>query len=83
VGSRYSVNLGCLLSLENTPASTGIAIVKNLTIKRMTEYGSNHEIYSSLKTSLDDFDDSAISLALEAQLIESICIKYHANHYKH
>lgn len=72
LGTRYSVNLGCLLSLENTPASTGVSIVKNLTIKRMTEYGSNHETYTSLKTSLDDFDDSAISLALEEQLNKSV-----------
>lgn len=68
IGARYSVNLGCLLSLENTPASTGTAIVKSLTVKRMTEYGSNHPAYSSLVTELEDFDDQTISSALSEQL---------------
>lgn len=68
VGARYSVNLGCLLSLERTPASTGSAIVRNLTIKRMTEYGANHATYKSLNTDLDDFDDQTISSALDEQL---------------
>lgn len=72
VGARYSVNIGCLLSLESTPASTGPTIVKNLTIKRMTEYGANHESYSSLVTSLGDFDDEAISSALNEQLDKSV-----------
>ena len=72
VGARYSVNLGCLMSLENTPASTGVPIVKNLTIKRMTEYGANHTVYSSLITDLDDFDDQTISSALDDQLMKPV-----------
>src|SRR5690554_2125586 len=72
VGARYSVNMGCLLSLENTPASTGNTIVRNLTIKRMTEYGANHPTYSNLETDLDDFDDQTISSALDDQLRKSV-----------
>ncbi|MFM5211225.1 hypothetical protein [Aeromonas hydrophila] len=72
VGTRYSVNLGCLISLENTPASTGLPIAKNTTIKRMTEYGANRDIYSSLITNICDFDDSVIYQALEAQLNKSV-----------
>jgi len=72
VGARYSVNIGCLLSLENTPASTGNTIVRNLTIKRMTEYGANHPTFSNLKTDLDDFDDQTISSALDDQLSKSV-----------
>jgi len=72
VGARYSVNMGCLLSLENTPASTGNSIVRNITIKRMTEYGANHPTYSSLETDLDDFDEQTISSALNEQLAKSV-----------
>lgn len=72
VGSRYSVNLGCLLSLENTPASTGTPIIKNLTIKRMTEYGYNRDEYTLLKSDLEDFDDTTISHALEEQLNKTV-----------
>ncbi|MEY8214708.1 MAG: hypothetical protein RPR97_09530 [Colwellia sp.] len=68
VGTRYSVNVGCLLSLENTPVSTGIPIVKNTTIKRMSEFGSNHAAYSGLNPELTDFDDSLINQALKEQL---------------
>jgi hypothetical protein len=72
VGTRYSVNVGCLLSLENTPISTGIPIVKNITIKRMSEFGANHSAYSSLNPEITDFDDTIINLALEQQLAKSV-----------
>jgi len=40
VGTRYAVNLGCLLALEATPTATAFPIAKNLTPKRMGEYGA-------------------------------------------
>lgn len=48
IGTRYTVNLGCLLSLESVPTSTGMDVVKNITIKRMSEYGENSTYYDSL-----------------------------------
>lgn len=72
VGTRYSVNVGCVLSLENIPASSGLPIVKNTTIKRMTEYGENHSAYESLKPKVTDFDDSVINSALNEQLSKSV-----------
>lgn len=72
IGSRYSVNLGCLFSLENRPSSTGATIAKNLTIKRMSEYGANHPVYESLVSDFDDFNDKVISDALELQLDKSV-----------
>ena len=72
VGSRYSVNFGCLLSLESTPAATGTSIVKNITIKRMTEFGANHPAYSTLSTDLVEFDEEKISEALQKQLDKSV-----------
>lgn len=72
VGTRYSVNVGCLLSLENVPASTSLPIVKNTTIKRMTEYGENHSAYDDLKPNVTDFDDSVINSALNEQLSKSV-----------
>jgi len=72
VGTRYSLNVGCLLSLENTPVSTGIPIVKNTTIKRMSEFGANHAAYTSLSPEITAFDDSIINQALEEQLAKSV-----------
>jgi hypothetical protein len=48
VGKRYAVNLGCLFALESTPASTAFQIAKNLTPKRMTEYGARHPAFNSI-----------------------------------
>lgn len=72
VGTRYSVNVGCLLSLENAPVATGIPIVKNMTIKRMSEFGANHSTYGSLDPEISEFDDSIINEALEKQLAKSV-----------
>lgn len=72
VGTRYSVNVGCLLALESNPVSSGLQVVQNATVKRMTEYGANHSSYASLSSSLTDFDDSRINDALEAQLSKDI-----------
>ncbi|EPJ3742565.1 ORC-CDC6 family AAA ATPase [Proteus mirabilis] len=72
VGTRYSVNVGCVLALENTPVSSGLSIVRNTTIKRMTEYGENHSSYDSLKPKITDFNDSVINSALNEQLLKSV-----------
>lgn len=60
IGKRYAVNLGCLFALEPTPASTAFQIAKNLTPKRMTEYGARHSVFdpiSDLDKSILDNED--------------------------
>lgn len=57
VGRRYSVNLGCLFALEPTPTRTAFGIAHSLSVKRMTEYGSNHGIYEPIaKMALSEID---------------------------
>jgi len=72
LGTRYSVNLGCLLALENRPSATGSDIVKNTTIKRMTEYGANHDSYNTIANDFNDFDDTVINEAIREQLDKSV-----------
>ena len=36
IGTRYAVNIGCLLAAESNPLSTGTKLVSRMTIKRMT-----------------------------------------------
>jgi len=72
VGTRYSVNAGCLLALENIPVSTGLPIIRNTTIKRMSEFGANHQAYISLNPEITDFDDSIINDALDRQLAKPV-----------
>ncbi|PZR07600.1 MAG: hypothetical protein DI536_27385, partial [Archangium gephyra] len=38
IGTRYSVNLGCLLATEATPATSAGVVAASLTPKRMTEF---------------------------------------------
>ena len=73
IGTRYSVNLGCLFALEQTPASTAFGIAKAMSIKRMTEFGFNHPSFLELQNAKDSLEDIAVNReALTAQLAKSI-----------
>ena len=73
IGTRYSVNLGCLFALEHNPASTAFGITRALSIKRMTEFGFNHPSFSELQDTKDSLEDIAVSReALTAQLAKHI-----------
>lgn len=49
IGSRYEVNAGCLFAQEAVPAKTAFSIAKRLSIKKMTEYGSNYSFFDAIK----------------------------------
>ncbi len=51
IGTRYSVNLGCLLALEVTPVSAVMPIIDHVSIKKFNEYGANHSAFQSLSQS--------------------------------
>jgi hypothetical protein len=72
VGTRYAFNLGCLLALEAVPTTTSLDIVRNLSIKRFTEFGSNHAAYQSLLTSATEYHDPDMLHILKEQLAKSI-----------
>lgn len=72
IGTRYAISLGCLLSLEATPTSTGLDIVKSITTKRMSEYGARHSTYEDLLRTVPSFKESDVSISLERQLDKSI-----------
>jgi hypothetical protein len=68
VGTRYAVNLGALISLEGLPTSTGLSIARNLTPKRMSEFGANHPAYQSLLSEIPTFEEPAAGAVLKHQL---------------
>ena len=72
IGTRYMVNIGCLLSLESTPASSGFSIVKRATIKRMTEFGANHPVFNELYEQDPDFSELTSMTTLSEQLKKNI-----------
>lgn len=49
IGTRYMVNLGCLLASEATPTASGMKIIKASDIRRMSEYGANYPIYREIQ----------------------------------
>lgn len=74
IGTRYIVNLGCLFSLESLPAKTAFAIAKNLTIKRMSEFGMNHPSYKGLLDAAPIITSQQMPAILSKQLLKNISV---------
>lgn len=72
IGTRYMVNIGCLLSLESSPASSGLNIVKRATVKRMTEFSANHPIFNKLLEQSPNFTELTSMTTLSEQLKKDI-----------
>lgn len=74
IGKRYVINLGCLFSLESSPTNSAFDIAKELTPKRMTEYGQNHPSYKSLTEQAAIITNDGVVLALNDQLDSSTAV---------
>ena len=72
IGSRYAINLGCLFALESAPASTALDIVRNLSIKRFSEFGKDHPAYSELQNTAANYEEPDMLKILKEQLEKSI-----------
>ena len=72
IGTRYLINLGCIFSLEPTPSSTALNIARNLTTKRMTEFGMNNQHFNTIKENLEPFHEYDTSEALKKELEKNI-----------
>lgn len=72
IGSRYEINLGCLLAYENNPINKAFDIVHNLSLGKMTEYGANSKVYQKLLKKVPDFMEPDISECLKIQLDKDI-----------
>lgn len=49
IGTRYEVNVGCLLSHEASPVSKCGDIISNLTVRKLNEYGANSKFFDEIK----------------------------------
>jgi hypothetical protein len=74
IGTRYAVNLGCLFALDATPTTTALRIAKNLTPKRMSEFGANHAAYQSLLKAVPTLSEADVGEVLRRQLSKSIAV---------
>lgn len=72
VGTRYMVNIGCLLSLEANPITTAHDIISNFKVNKFAEFGANSPAFDGIKDSLSVISDNEVSDSLQNQLNKSI-----------
>ncbi len=74
VGTRYLVNLGCLFSQESTPSNTSLSIARNITPKKMTEFGMNNVNFKNLIDEIPNFKENDMAVILEKELNKFISV---------
>lgn len=72
VGTRYLINLGCIFSQESAPSSSALNIARNLTSKRMTEFGMNNSNFKELVNEIPDFTEKDTTDILDRELNKDI-----------
>lgn len=72
VGTRYMVNIGCLLSLEANPLSAAHDIIANFKVNKFVEFGATSPAFEGIKDSLSVISDNDVSDSLEKQLSKNI-----------
>lgn len=68
IGTRYMVNLGCLLASEATPSATGMKIIKASDIRRMSEYGANYPVYQGVQGKIVGSETDALKEQLDKSI---------------
>jgi hypothetical protein len=72
LGTRYTVNFGCVLALQAAPTTVGIELARKLSIKRFVEFGANHAAYESIRNVAVDLGGENTLQVLRAQLSRPI-----------
>lgn len=73
IGTRYMVNLGCLFSLETSPAATAPSIWHRFDIRRMIEFNQNNSAFSNDGSVAATLESDSINLqALNELLARSV-----------
>lgn len=72
LGSRYSVQFGCLLALESNPVDACDVLASNLSVKRFTEFGARHTEFEEVRSQVPIVERKEIVEALRSQLERSI-----------
>lgn len=67
LGTRYALNLGILLAVVPNPLGAAPEIIRDLSLKRFTEFGANHVAYRAIAELTDVFEPDMRSV-LETQL---------------
>jgi hypothetical protein len=72
LGTRYSLNLGCLFSFDANPINSGLAIARYLSIKRFTEFGANFPSFQVIQKAAGTLMEPDMNEILNKQLAKTI-----------
>lgn len=72
LGTRYELKFGCILALETSPVATGMSLIRNLTPRRLTEYGMKNPLFQSLDLDIQYESDADIKQMLIIQLEQPV-----------
>jgi hypothetical protein len=72
LGTRYTVNFGCVLALHATPTAVGAELVRKLSVKRFVEFGGNHLSYESIRNATIHLDGENMLQVLTEQLARPV-----------
>lgn len=82
LGTRYSINIGCLAAPSSNPVAFITDLKSGLTIKRFTEYGQNHPAFIDIANRVGAMIDADLSTALGRLLQEPITVLDLTDHQK-
>jgi hypothetical protein len=72
LGTRYTVNFGCVLASHATPTTVGIELARKLSIKRFVEFGANHPSYEAIRNATIHVHGENLLQVLREQLARPI-----------
>lgn len=73
IGTRYTINLGCIFSLEGSPSASAPAIWHRFDVRRMIEFNQNHPTFLAYANENPTLENDTVNLqALEDLLNKSI-----------
>ena len=72
LGTRYTVNFGCVLASHATPTTVGAELARKLSIKRFVEFGANHPSYESIRNATVHLHGENMLQVLMEQLARSV-----------
>jgi hypothetical protein len=70
LGTRYTVNFGCVLAQLANPTAVGLDLVRKLSVKRFVEFGAHHATFEPIRAI--DLNKENTLWTLREQLTKSI-----------
>ena len=74
LGTRYSVNVGCLAAPAAYPVKFITDLKKGLSIKRFTEYGANFGAFTKLAEEVGTIVEADLSLIIREQFKKAVSV---------